>query len=142
MKTILLFVPALLIAAPAAAAPATDADLGEVTRILNDPRMADQMTSIARAMSKAMLDMPIGEVEAAVQGRAATPADKRRTVGTETGMSELQLDAQFAAAQPAIRSSMKAISTAIPAMMNAMTGIAEQMERAIANMPDPTYPKR
>jgi hypothetical protein len=142
MKTILLFVPALLIAAPAAAAPATDADLGEVTRILNDPRMADQMTSIARAMSKAMLDMPIGEVEAAVQGRAATPADKRRTVGTETGMSEQQLDAQIAAAQPAIRSSMKAMSTAIPAMMNAMTGIAEQMERAIANMPDPTYPKR
>ena len=37
---------------------------------------------------------------------------------------------------------MKAMSTALPAMMKAMTGIAAEMERAIANMPDPTYPRR
>ena len=46
MKSFLLFVPALLLAAtPAAAAPADEADIGEITRILNDPRMVDQMTS-------------------------------------------------------------------------------------------------
>jgi hypothetical protein len=142
MKTLLLFVPALILAAPAAAAPTDEADVGEITRILADPRMADQMTAMTQALSRAMLNMPVGEIEAAVQGRPVTPADKLRTVGTATGMTQQQLDAQIAAAQPAIRSGMKAMSNAIPAMMQAMTGMAEQMERAIANMPDPTYPKR
>ena len=138
----LLFVPLMLIAVPAAAQPTADPDVGEMTRILNDPRIADQMTSVARAMSKAVLDMPVGEIQAAVEGRPVTPADKRRTVRSETGMSEQQLDAQIAAAQPAIRNGMKAMSAAIPAMMQAMTGMAEAMERAVANMPDPTYPRR
>jgi methionine aminopeptidase len=143
MKAILLFVPALLAAAPAVAAPAAaDPDVSEITRVLNDPRVADQMTSIARAMSKAVLDMPVGEIKAAVEGRAPTPADKRRTVRSETGMSEQQLDRQIAQAEPAIRNGMKAMSAAIPSMMQAMTGMAEAMERAMANMPDPTYPKR
>ena len=140
MKSSLLFVPALLAAVPAAAAPAPDAN--EITRILNDPRMVDQMTSLTQALSKAVLNMPVGEMQAAIEGRPVTSADKLRTVSTETGMSEQQLDAQIAATKPAIQAGMKAVSAAIPTMMQAMTGIAEQMERAIANMPDPTYPKR
>jgi len=140
MKSFLLFVPALLAAAPAAAAPATETE--EITRILNDPRMVDQMTSVTQALSKAVLNMPVGEMQAAIEGRPVTSADKLRTLSTETGMSEQQLDAQIAATKPAIQAGMKAVSAAIPAMMQAMTGIAEQMERAIANMPDPTYPKR
>jgi len=140
MKSFLLFVPALLAATPAAAAPTDEVD--EITRILNDPHMVDQMTSITQALSKAVLNMPVGEIQAAVEGRPVTSADKLRTVRTETGMSEQQLDAQIAEVQPAIRSGMKAMSTALPAMMKAMTGIAAEMERAIANMPDPTYPKR
>jgi hypothetical protein len=93
-------------------------------------------------LSKAMLDMPVGEVEAAVEGRPATPADKLRTVRTETGMSEQQLDRQIAEIQPVVRSSMKAMSNAIPAMMQAMTGMVEELERATANLPSPNYPKR
>ena len=142
MKTTLLFVPVLLAAAPAAAAPRADADVGEITQILSDPRMVDQMTAMTRALSKAVLNMPVGEIQAAVEGRPATPADKARTVRTETGMSEQQLDAQIAATKPAIQAGMKAASAAIPAMMQAMTGVAAEMERAIANMPDPTYPRR
>ena len=142
MKSLLLFVPALLVATPAAAAPAADADINEITRILNDPRMVDQMTSITQALSTAVLNMPVGEIQAAVEGRPVTSADRLRTVRTETGMSEQQLHAQIAATKPAIQAGMKAVSAAIPAMMQAMTGMAEQMERAMANMPDPTYPKR
>jgi len=146
MKAILLFVPVLLAAAPAVAAPApanpANPDVSEITRVLNDPRVADQMTSIARAMSKAVLDIPIGEIQAAVEGRPVTPADKRRTVRTETRISEREFDRQIAQAEPAIRNGMKAMSVAIPTMMQAMTTMAQEMERAMANMPDPTYPKR
>ena len=39
-------------------------------------------------MSKAFLNLPVGEVEAAVEGRPVTSADKRRTVRSETKMSE------------------------------------------------------
>ena len=146
MKSLLLFVPALLIGAPAAAQPAADPDLGEITRVLNDPRVADQFGAIARSLSKAVLDMPVGEIQAAVEGRPATPADKARTVRdlgrADNPNFERDLERQIAQAQPAIRSGMKAMSAAIPSMMQAMTGMAEALERATANMPDPTYPKR
>ena len=146
MKPFLLFVPALLIAAPAAAQPAPTPDLGEVTRVLNDPRLADQFGSIARALSKAVLDMPVGEIQAAVEGRPVTPADKARTV-RELGRAgnpnfERDLDRQIANAEPAIRNGMKAMSASIPAMMQAMTNIAAELERATANLPSPTHPKR
>ena len=49
---------------------------------------------------------------------------------------------QIAGARPMIEQSMKAMAAALPAMMKSMEEAGNAMERAIANMPDPTYPKR
>ena len=146
MKALLLFVPALLMATPAAASPKDEPEFGEVMRTLNDPRMADQFATMAQALSKALLNMPVGEIQAAIEGRPATAADKRLTV-RDIGRAddpnfEKNLERQIAAAKPAIQSSMKAMASALPAMTKAMEGAAEAMERAMTNMPSPTYPKR
>ena len=37
---------------------------------------------------------------------------------------------------------MKALNVALPAMMKALDDAGRAIDRAAANMPDPTYPKR
>jgi len=95
-----------------------------------------------QAMSRAFLDLPVGEIEAAVEGRPPTPADRNRTLRSENPNLDREVQAQIAQARPMIRQSMKAISDALPAVMKSLHEARESIERAAANMPDPNYPKR
>jgi hypothetical protein len=36
----------------------------------------------------------------------------------------------------------KALVASLPALMKSLEGIERELERATANLPDPTYPKR
>jgi hypothetical protein len=44
--------------------------------------------------------------------------------------------------RPMVRQSMTALSQALPAMMQGLTQAQQALQRAVANMPDPTYPRR
>ena len=70
--------------APAAQAPAAASDLGTLTSIVSgtftDAATADKLARMMQAMSKAFLELPVGEIEAAAEGRQATRADRQRTV--------------------------------------------------------------
>jgi hypothetical protein len=136
MRAPLLIAPLVLLAAPSAAAEI------QVPRELTDPAMADKLSNVMQALSKAFLDMPIGEVEAAVEGREPTAADRRKTVRSETRMSERQIGKQIEAAKPQMRAAMKAMSTALPAMMKGLQEAGRELEKATANMPQPGYPRR
>lgn len=140
MRAALLIAPLALIAAPAVA-ETTVPDI-QIPGELTDPAMADKLTNVMQALSKAFLDMPIGEVEAAVEGREPTAADKRKTVRSETRMSERQLKQQIDEARPQMQAAMKAMSTALPAMMKGLTDAGRALDEATANMPQPGYPRR
>ena len=141
MRATLLALPLLLIASPVMAeTPAPNTV--QLPPELTDPQWADRLTDAVTAMSKAFLDMPIGEVEAAVQGREATAADKRRTVRSETKMSEREIRQQVEAARPAMQAAMRALSAALPAMMEGLSKAQAELDRAAANVPRPDYPKR
>jgi hypothetical protein len=43
---------------------------------------------------------------------------------------------------PQLQRSVRVLNQALPAMMQSLTEAQKAMERAVANMPDPTYPKR
>ena len=36
----------------------------------------------------------------------------------------------------------KALVASLPSIMKSLDGVARELERATANLPDPTYPKR
>jgi len=55
---------------------------------------------------------------------------------------ERHLRQQIAQARPTIEHGMKALKTALPAMMKALDEAGRTIDRAAANMPDPTYPRR
>jgi hypothetical protein len=141
---------ALLIAAPAAAqAPAPSAPPPaeqQVERALNDPAMADRLAHAMDAVSKAFLNLRVGEVQAAVEGREATPAEKQMTVRDLERRSDPDFERNFrrqmAQVRPIMQQSMKAMAEALPAMRQGLEQAREAIERAAANMPDPTYPKR
>lgn len=139
MRIILLAVSLLLSAAPAAAQPVA---APEVQQALANPATVDQLSNVLESLSGALLNLPVGEVRAAVEGRRPTAADKGATVGSETGLSEDQLRAGIAAAKPSIRQSMKVLSDALPGILQGMAQAQRSIERAAANMPDPNYPKR
>ncbi len=145
MRLALIALPLLVAASRALAQAAPPAPLPETIQLppeLTDPKWADRLTDAVAAMSKAFLDMPVGEVEAAIEGRQPTAADKRRTVRSETRMSEREIGQQIEESRPAMQAGMKAVAAALPAMMRGMSEAQREIERAMANVPRPDYPRR
>jgi hypothetical protein len=142
MRSAFALLPLLMAAAPVAAAAPQQQPQPQVPPQLSDPAMVDRLSGTMQAMSRAFLDLPVGEIEAAVEGRPPTPADRNRTLRSENPNLDREVQAQIAQARPMIRQSMKAISDALPAVMKSLHEARESIERAAANMPDPNYPKR
>ena len=146
MRVTFLALPLAVWACPVLAqspAPPTAANESvELPPELTDMRWADRLTDAMVALSKAFAELPVGEVEAAIEGREPTAADKRRTITSETKMSEREIRQQIEAARPAMQAGMKAMAAALPAMMKGLSEAQREMERATANMPQPGYPKR
>ena len=142
MRAALGLVPLMMVAAPVGAAAPQPQPQPQVPPQLSDPALADRLTTVMQAMSKALFDMPVGELQAATEGRQPTPADRARTVRDIEPGFDRDVQAHIAQARPMIRQSMKAISDAMPAVMKSLHDAQESIERAAANMPDPNYPKR
>jgi len=138
MRIALALLPLTMVAAPAVAAPQPPA----VPPQLNDPATLDRLTDAMQALSQAMLNMPVGEIQAAVEGRPVTPADRNRTLREIEPGIDRDFATQLAQAKPRVQASMKALSDAMPAMMKSLKDAKKALDRAQANMPDPTYPKR
>ena len=144
MRSRLLLVPLVFCAQQAGAQP--PAALPQAPPELTDPAVTQKLADSMQALSKAFLDLRVGEVQAALEGRQATPSDKKMTV-RDLGRRgdpnfERNLQQQVTNAKPMIDQSMKALAAALPAMMQGMQQAEKALERATANMPDPTYPKR
>jgi hypothetical protein len=150
MRVGLMILPFALIAGPALGqtkpAPAEPAIPPAIPQVLSDPATADRLAGMMQALSKAFLNLPVGEVEAAAQGRAVTPADRNRTlreVGRKDNPNfERDLQATLAGSRATMQASMKALAAALPAMMKGLANAGREMEKAAENMPRPNYPKR
>ena len=123
MRAALTVLPLAALAMPAAAEAATPApaETAHIQHVLSDPEWADRLADAMLAISNAFMDMPVGEVEAAVQGRQPTAADKRRTVRTETGMSDQELRRKIEASRPAMQAGMKSLAAALPAIIKSFS---------------------
>jgi hypothetical protein len=147
MRTTLILIPLLFSASPALAQSGPPAaDIAQVQRVLADPATADRLTGMMQALSKAFLDMPVGEIKAAAEGRQPTPAERHMTIRDIGRKDDPNFDRNFqrqiAQSGPMVRQSMKALSEALPPMMQGLQQASKALDRAMANMPDPTYPKR
>ena len=142
MRAALIFVPILIAATPAAAAPPPAAP--QLPPELTDPRMADQLGRVAGVLTRSLMNLPVGEMEAAIEGRPVTPADRARTVRDSVGDPHLEQRVAAEAAQSGrtMQAASKALVASLPAIMAALDQAKGELERAVANLPDPTYPRR
>ena len=140
MRTLLLALPLVLAPVPAAAAPADH----QLPPELSDPAMADKLGRMMGSLTKALMEMPIGELEASVQGRQPTAADKNKRVRDAIGGpdAEKRVEADVAASGRQMQAMTKALVASLPTIMASLEGVERELERATANLPDPTYPKR
>lgn len=142
MRYILFALPIALTGTAAAAAPAPPPVQIQIPPELTDPAVADRVAASAEAMSKALLDLPVGEIQAAAEGRPVTEADRRRTVGGLDPNFGRDLQQGIAQSAPMIQQSMRAFAQALPAITKSLSDAANEVERAAANMPRPDYPRR
>ena len=84
MRLALLALPLMLAATPAARR-ARRPNRPQIPPELSDPAMADKLGRMAGALTKSLMDMPVGEMEAAIEGRPVTAADKAKRVRDEIG---------------------------------------------------------
>ena len=143
MAKTLILLPLLMCATPLLAQPLPPPQLPpEIT----DPATAQRIADAAQGISDAMLDMRIGEVKAAIEGRPASPRERNMTVRDMARRQDPDFDRKLhqrmADIGPTMQRSVNALNQALPAMTQALAQAQQAIERAVANLPDPTYPRR
>lgn len=137
----LILLPFLAVAAPALAQAAPPPPPPPI-----DPATADRVADAVQSLTSALLDVRVGEAQAALEGRRATPAERRMTVRDLARRKDPNFDRKLqqriAAARPAVHQSIEALNEALPRVMADLKQAQRAIERASANMPDPTYPTR
>ena len=141
MRALWIAVPLMMAATPAVAAPR---EAPQLPKELSDPAMADKLGHMMGALTKALMDMPVGELEAAAQGREPTAVDRSRRVRDEIGGpgTEQEVEAKVAASGRQMQAMSKALVSSLPSILASLESVERELERATANLPDPTYPKR
>ena len=141
MRKTLIILPFLIAATPAVAQRAP-----QLPPELTDPATAARVTNAMQVLSQALLNVKVGGIEAALQGREPTVEEKSVTVGDLARRDDPDFDRhlhqRMANVGPQLQRGMQAINQALPAMMQGVAEAKKSLERAVANMPDPTYPKR
>jgi hypothetical protein len=142
MRATLLLLPLLAAAAPVSAQVAYPAPQPMVI----PPAAADKVADALDAVTDVLLDVKVGKLKAAIEGRPATPAERRLTVRELAGAKdpdfERNLHRKIADARPMVRQGIASVDEAVPQVMQSLQQASRAIERATANMPDPTYPKR
>jgi len=141
MRIYLALIPLLVIAGPAMAAPPP-----QLPPQLTDPATVQRLTNVMQTLSNAFLNVKVGGVEAAIEGREASPQEKSLTVGDMARRDDPNFDRNLhrhiAEVGPTMQRSMSALNQALPEVMQSLHDAKKSLERAAANMPDPTYPVR
>ena len=147
---LMIFACSMLAATPALAAPihADPAAPGraapEVDRILTDPALPERIGHIAGVLTRSLMNVPVGEVEAAIDGRPVTRADRQRTIGDSIGdpYAAQRMADQAAASGRSMQAAGTALARSLPAILQALNGAQAELERALGTLPSPYYPRR
>src|SRR3954471_18366523 len=119
MPRILIAVPLLLCASPSFAQPAP-----QLPPELTDPATIHQLAGTLDQLSRALMNVRIGEARAALEGRDATAREQNMTVGDYARRQDPNIDRhmheQIASIEPQVQRGMQAVNHALPAVMQAV----------------------
>lgn len=146
MRKSLIALPLLFSASPALAQASPPPEAFQLPPELTDPATAQRLAVAVQAASQALLNVRVGDIQAALEGREASPRERNQTVGDLVRRKDPNFDRdvqrEIASAGPKIQGSLRALNQALPEVMRGLAGAQQALDRAIANLPDPTYPRR
>jgi len=144
MRKILIFVPLLMCATPALAQDAPPAF--QLPRELTDPQSAMKLAAKLQGISNALMNVRVGELGAALEGRQATRRERNVTVRDlvhrQDPNFEQHMQQKVATVGPKVLQTMQTLNRTLPQVMHDVDDVQRSVERAVANLPDPTYPQR
>ena len=144
MRKTLMILPLLLIASPAFAQEAPP--VIQLPRELTDPDAQMRLAARLQSISSALLNVRVGDLAAAVEGREPTAAERNVTVGDVVRRKDPNFDRdvahEVATIGPALQHSMQTLSRTLPRVMRDVADAQRSIDRAVANLPDPSYPRR
>ena len=142
MRKILIVLPLALCASSAFAQAAPP----QLPPELTDPATVHQLAGTLESLTHALMGVRIGEARAALEGRNATPRERNETIGDlarrDDPNFERHVHQQIATIEPQVQRGVQAMNRALPAVMQSLNDAQRAIDRALANMPDPTYPRR
>lgn len=147
MHRILIALPLLLVAGPALAQvyPPPPQEF-QLPPELTDPATMQRVAGALGTASQALLNVRIGDMRAALEGREASPRERNETLGDVVRRKDPNFDRdiqrEVAIAGPKIGHAMKALNRTLPELERSLAQAAQAIDRATANLPDPTYPRR
>jgi len=124
------------------AAPAAAQDVPQLPPEIASGQVVDQLQPVLRAMAHAFLDLPVGEIQAAVENRPVRAEDRNRRVRDVAGVNERQLDRQIAEGTGTMKAGTQAIARSLPVITRALNQAGDELARTVNNLPSPTYPRR
>jgi hypothetical protein len=146
MHKSLFVLPLLFCASPALAQAAPPQGSIQLPPELTDPAAAMKLARTMQALSTALLNIRVGDMHAALEGREATPAERNETVGDVVRRKDPNFDRdvahEVATVGPKIQRSMQALNRALPEVMRDVDDAQRSLKRAVSNLPDPNYPQR
>ena len=144
MRKILIFLPLLMGATPAFAQDSSAT--AQLPHELMDPQSAMKLAAKLEALSNAVMNIRVGEVSAAIDGREASPRERNMTIGDLVRKKDPNFDQQVqekvASIGPKIVRGMQTVQRTLPQVMHDVDDAQRSLERAVSNLPDPTYPQR
>lgn len=145
MHKSLFILPLLLCAAPAFAQDSPP-PVTQLPPEVIDPAAAMKLARTVQAISTALLNIRVGDMHAALEGREATPDERNETVGDIVRRKDPNFDRdvrhEVATMGPKIERSMEALDRALPQVMRDVDDAKHSLKRALSNLPDPNYPQR
>lgn len=144
MRKILILLPLLLSATPAFAQDGVRAI--QLPPELTDPQSAMKLAAKLQALSNAVMHIRVGDVSAALDGREASPQERNTTIGDLVRRKDPNFDRQVqekvASIGPKVMRGMLTVQRTLPQVMHDVDDAQKSLERAVSNLPDPTYPQR
>lgn len=144
MRKTLIILPLLLVATPAFAQE--DPPAIQLPRELTDPAAQMRMVARLQSISGALLNVRVGDLAAALEGREPTSAERNVTVGDLVRRKDPNFDRDVArgvaTVGPQLQRSMQTFSRTLPRVMRDVADAQKSIDRAVANLPDPAYPRR
>jgi hypothetical protein len=146
MRKSLIALPLLLCASPAFAQAAPPPEAFRLPPEFTDPATVQRLAGAMQVASHALMNVRVGEMRAALEGREATARERNETVGDVVRRKDPNFDRdvtrQMATVGPQIQRSLRALNQALPEIMRGLGDAQQALDRATANLPDPSYPKR